>query len=238
MDWLPKDPDETRRYTVDWSEIAPDTILSFTLTRTAGTVTIGTTGIEDDDRSIYALIRGGVDGETATFLHRITTTLGQVIERTISLRVIASADSLSPVTGFTKGDLVSMALEELGIASYVFDVDAGENVSALRKLDAMMAEFQGSCPTLTYSQPATSGTSTAADASGIDEAIVNAVVANLAVRLAPSYGKSPATETRRAAADGRGRILSIYAKRVEYDLPPSFPRGAARRDGFNIQTGA
>jgi hypothetical protein len=232
MEWTPKDPDETRRYVIDWREIYPDTIASFTLTRTAGTVEIEET--DNDSRAVYALLSGGVDAETATFLHRITTDEGQVLERTISLRIGAGADSLSPASTITKGALGARALHHLGIANYVFDVESEETISTLKTLDSMIAEWQAKLNDMGYIQPATNGTSQPSDPAGIDEAMVEAVAANLALRVAPSYGKTTSGELRAMARDGRSFVFSSYSRARAVEIPSYLPLGAGNRRQIRI----
>lgn len=224
MEWTPKDPDATVRYVIEWGEIAPDTIESFTLTVATGTVTIG--DADNDDTNVYALISGGADGETATFDHTITTTLGQVLPRAISLRIVADADVLSPDSSITKGAITVRALGKLGIANYVFDTEAEEDVSALRQLDSMAARWQSKLEPFGYRQPDTNGTSLPSDQAGIEEADVDAFISNLAVLLAPDYGKTPAGVLNKQAAESRSEMFTRYARRVEYQLPNRTPTGA------------
>ena len=43
--------------------------------------------------------------------------------------------------GWTKREYIEQAFEEIGLASYVFDLTPEQLQSALRKLDAMLAEW-------------------------------------------------------------------------------------------------
>lgn len=43
---------------------------------------------------------------------------------------------------YTKGELVNAALEEIGLASYEFDISSESSESALRRLDSMMMEWK------------------------------------------------------------------------------------------------
>jgi hypothetical protein len=43
--------------------------------------------------------------------------------------------------GYTKRQFISAAFEEIGLASYVFDLQPEQLQSALRRLDAMMADW-------------------------------------------------------------------------------------------------
>ena len=55
--------------------------------------------------------------------------------------------------GYTKQQFVSAALEEIGLASYVFDLQPEQLQSALRRLDAMMADWNGKGIRLGYPLP-------------------------------------------------------------------------------------
>lgn len=224
MKWTPKDPSATVRYAIPWGEIYPDTIASFTLTVSSGTVTIEET--DNDVRAVYALISGGADGETATLAHTITTEAGQVLPLTITLPIGIGDDVLDPRTSYTKGDLVIQALGQIGIANYVFDTEAEEDQAALRLLDDMLADWQDGLLPLGYNQPEASGGSLPADASGLSKSITGTVIANLAVHLAPSYGKTPSPFLLRRAAMGRSRVFTKY--RIEAEIPMSSrtPMGA------------
>jgi hypothetical protein len=222
--WNPKEPGETVLYSVDWTEIAPDTIDSFTITRSTGTVVIGDT--DNDDTTVTALISGGVNAETATLTNTITTSLGQILVKTISLKVAADADVLSPISTITKGAIVIRALGKLGIANYVFDTEAEEDVSALRQLDSLAASWQGKLRPFGYLQPATNGASLPSDDAGIDEADVDAFIYGLAEVLAPDYGKNLSGPIMKRAADERSAFLCRYQVQAEYAMPRRQPVGA------------
>jgi hypothetical protein len=230
--WNPKAPGETVRYTIDWGEIDPDTIESYTLTRSSGTVVIGTTDF--DDTHVYALISGGVDGETATLAHTATTALGQILTSTITLKVVADADVFSPVSTITKGTLIIRALGKLGIANYVFDTEAEEDASALRQLDSLAARWQGQLKPIGYLQPSSNGGSLPTDDSGIDERDIDAFIYNLADVLAPDYGKSVPPQVARVAIETRSELFCRYANLQEYQLTGKTPVGAGNRTNRNF----
>jgi hypothetical protein len=223
----PKAPSETARYAIPWNEIYPDTIVSFTLTVSSGTVVIGDTDF--DPRTVYALISGGVDGETATLAHTITTTAGQVLPLTITLKVGLGDDVLDPRTSYTKGDLVIQALGQISIANYVFDTEAEEDQAALRLLDDMLADWQDGLEPLGYNFPDSAGGSLPSDDCGLSKSIIGAVVANLAVQLAPSYGKTPSPFLLRRSAMGRSNVFTKYRIDVEVQMNPRTPLGAGNR---------
>ena len=44
--------------------------------------------------------------------------------------------------GWTKRQLLSQAYEEIGLANYVFDIQPEQEMSALRRLDAMVQSWE------------------------------------------------------------------------------------------------
>jgi P22 tail accessory factor len=94
---------------------------------------------------------------------------------------------------WTKKQVIKQAYEELGIASYEFDVSPEEMQTGLRILDLLMAEWNIHGIRVSYN----SGDDIAAQ-TGVPDWAVNALFLTLAVRLAPSLGKTPAAETKAA----------------------------------------
>jgi hypothetical protein len=94
---------------------------------------------------------------------------------------------------WTKKQVIKQAYEELGIASYEFDVSPEEMQTGLRILDLLMAEWNIHGIRVSYN----SGDDIAAQ-TGVPDWAVNALFLTLAVRLAPSLGKTPAPETKAA----------------------------------------
>lgn len=133
-------------------------------------------------------------------------------------------------TTYTKGNLVEQALDEIGIASYVFDIEAEEDIAALRKLDRMCASWAARLSTdFIFLQPLTSGGSLPGDDPGVDDADVDAVVLNLALRLAPGYGKTTSGELRSAARDAKNVLFGRYANNTELEMSSRLPMGAGNR---------
>jgi hypothetical protein len=177
-----KDPSETDIYTVNWLDrLGGETISTSSFAVALGTVTI--TGQSHTTTAANVTLSGGADGEQAQITNTIVTSGARTLEETIILWILDS--SLRNLTSYTKGDLVLMALGELGIANYEFDIEAEEDIRALNKLDGMMAELTYGLTETGYIYPAASGSSAIADPPGIDASIVEAVVANLAIKLAP-----------------------------------------------------
>lgn len=107
----------------------------------------------------------------------------------------------------TKRQLIEAAHAELGLADYVFDLPAEQLQLALRRLDAMMAEWNGMGLRLGYPIPGSvEGGDLDTDA-GVPDSAWETIVLNLAIRLAPSFGKAVAQETKAEAKRGFNMLL-------------------------------
>lgn len=127
---------------------------------------------------------------------------------------------------WTKRQIIEQAFEEIGLASYVFDLTADQLESALRRLDLMVASWQAKNIQIGYPLPASPQNS------DIDEQIQTslnnneALVLNLAVRLAPAYGKSVSPDTKIAAKSLYDQLLMEAAMPYEMQFPRTMPLGA------------
>lgn len=130
---------------------------------------------------------------------------------------------------YTKRQFVIAALEEIGMASYIFDAQPEQLQSALVRLDAMMANWNGKGIRLGYPIPSTQGASSLDENTAVPDSSNEAVITNLAMRLAPSYGKTVSPDTRAVARDAYNLILSRAAMPPEQQLPDTMPAGAGNK---------
>jgi hypothetical protein len=127
---------------------------------------------------------------------------------------------------WTKRQIIEQAFEEMGLASYVYDLSADQLQSALRRLDLMVASWQTKNIQIGYPL------STFPENSNIDEEIQTslnnneALVMNLAVRLAPSYGKVIQPETKVTAKLLYDQLLIDAAAPIEQQYVKTLPLGA------------
>lgn len=220
----PKLPTETVAYMADWAkELGGDIITTFTLTVSSGTVTLSEQ--TNFGQFIRFLVAGGANGETATLAMSVTTAGDQVLKRTLSLSIANGVTALVPITT-TKQTIVNMAFEEIGLSSYEFDATPEEQFSALRRLDALMAQWQVSGLDLGYNFPSAIGAGNPNDPANIPDLSVNAVAISLALRIMPAIGKTMSAETRVALAQGLVAIRAYCAVIPERALPSSTALGA------------
>lgn len=130
---------------------------------------------------------------------------------------------------WTKRQLVSKAHGEIALAGYEFDITAEEQNDALERLDAMLGTWEGKQIRLGYRFPATPEDSDLDDVSGLPDMANEAVYLNLAIRLAPSFGKQLSNSTLAAAKDAYDTLLVTAAFPTQQQMPNTMPRGAGNK---------
>jgi len=128
-------------------------------------------------------------------------------------------------------------MAEIGLASYAFDLMPEQREAALRRLDSMMAEWNGRGLRLGYPVPDNPADSDIDDSSNIPDAAWEAVITNLALRIAPSYGKQVNPETKVTARHSLNTIFARASLPTEMKLI-SMPSGAGNKSIDNPFTPA
>lgn len=131
--------------------------------------------------------------------------------------------------GWTKRQLVAEGLGEVGLASFEFDTTPDEQQMVLRRLDTMMATWEARGVRVGYRFPASPDASNLDDDSGLPDSAVETAYLNLAIRIAPSFGKVVSGETKKNARDGWDLLLVAAAQPIEQQLPSTLPRGAGQK---------
>ncbi len=105
---------------------------------------------------------------------------------------------------WTKKQIIEQAFAEIGIASYTFDTTADERENSLRILDTMMAQWTTRGIVFDPIYPATvnPGEGDIDDETNAPNDAVSAMYTNLALRVAPGFGKTPSNKTVKDAASG------------------------------------
>jgi hypothetical protein len=129
---------------------------------------------------------------------------------------------------YTKRQLVEAAMAEIGLASYAFDLLPEQRELALRRLDSMMAEWNTRGLRLGYPVPDNPADSDIDQDSNLPDAAWEAVITNLALKMAPSYGKQVNPETKITARHSLNTILARASMPAEMKLP-AMPAGAGNK---------
>lgn len=126
----------------------------------------------------------------------------------------------------TKLVLINSAFTELGLANYVFDLSPEMQQDALARANRMAAMWDGMLIRLGYSM----GTDLAGEA-GLPDTAEECFVLQLAMRLAPTVGKTVSMETRLNARNALNAMLTANAKRPRQAYPAHLPLGAGTGRG-------
>ena len=102
----------------------------------------------------------------------------------------------------------------------MFNLTADELRDAMRRLDSMMALWttRDIIFTTVYPQPTTYGGGSLDDATNAPDNALEAMYLNLAVSLAPSYGKALSPDTRGAAKASYTTLLGQYVTGAQVSL--------------------
>ena len=105
----------------------------------------------------------------------------------------------------TRATILSRALGRLAMGDYQFDVTPDERAATRTSLDAMMAEWDAVGITLGYT---TSDGDNDADDMTTPPWADQAIWSNLALRMAPDFGKMPSPDLKRDARRGMDLVTS------------------------------
>lgn len=106
--------------------------------------------------------------------------------------------------GLTKRQVIEQAYEEIGKAGYEFDLQPEELQSALRRLDSMMLSWATLGFRVGYSGG--DGTGDIDAEAEVPGWAYEALYLNLAVKIAPSFGKTPSPLTLQGAKAAKDQL--------------------------------
>lgn len=127
---------------------------------------------------------------------------------------------------YTKRQFVLGAFEELGMANYVFDLQPEQIQGAARRLDAMLAEWNGRGVSLGYTLATLPDNVDVSQDSGVPDWANEAIILNLALRIAPGYGKMVPLETKQSAKSALETVMRNVTTTREQQFPSHLPVGA------------
>jgi hypothetical protein len=130
---------------------------------------------------------------------------------------------------YTKRQFVEEAFAELGMANYTFDLQPQQLDTALRRLDTMMATWNAKGIRLGYPLPSSPQDSDLDTETQVPDSANEAIVTNLAIRLAPQYGKQVQIDTRTTAKLGYDTLLARATFPLEQQFPRTLPLGAGQK---------
>lgn len=130
---------------------------------------------------------------------------------------------------WTKRQFVTQAFEEIGYASYAFDLQPEQLQAGLRRLEAMIATWNGRGVRLSYPLSSNPDNADLDTATNVPDSANEAIYANLAIKIAPMVGKTASPETKQTARAAYMQLLSRFTKPNELQLPNSMPSGTGNK---------
>lgn len=130
---------------------------------------------------------------------------------------------------WTKRDYITQAFEEIGLGSYVFDLTPEQLQSALRRLNSMMATWNAKGIRLGFPLPSSPNGDDLDDVATVPDRANEAIVLNLAIRIAPGFGKAVMPETKVAAREAYNAMLTHYTHPIEMQFQGTLPVGAGNK---------
>lgn len=130
---------------------------------------------------------------------------------------------------YTKRQLIEDAFAELALAGYVFDLSPEDLQTALRRMDSMVALWAAKNINISYPLSANPDDSYISQNANIQPYAVDAVICNLALSIAPSFGKQIPQDIRIRAKRGLDFLCSIAAIPPQVKMPSHLPIGAGNK---------
>lgn len=130
---------------------------------------------------------------------------------------------------WTKRQFVEQAFNEAGLASYVFDLTPEQLQSALRQLDAMLATWNSKGIRISFPLPSSPELSDIDQETTVPDSANEAIYLNLAVRIAPGFGRQLLPDTKASAKAAYDALLARAAMPIEMQLPMNMPVGAGNK---------
>ncbi len=135
---------------------------------------------------------------------------------------------------WTKREFVVAAFGEIGLASYVFDLSPEQLQSALTRLDTMMATWDGQGIRLGYPLPSSPSASNLDDPSNVPDSANEMVFQNLALRIAPGFGKTVSPDTKLSAINAyNAAVGKAMGVPPEKQMPGTMPAGTGNKPWRN-----
>lgn len=131
--------------------------------------------------------------------------------------------------GYSRRQFIAAAFEEIGMADYVFDLQPEQLQGAARRLDSMLLDWNARGIRLGPNVSATVEVSDLDTDMGLPDSANEATITNLAMKIAPSYGKQVQPGTMMAAKNALNTLYAVAAAPPTMRLPHTMPSGAGNK---------
>lgn len=132
--------------------------------------------------------------------------------------------------GWTKRQFAEKAFEKIGYASYTYDLQPEQILSAVQDMDSMIAGWNQTGIEIAYPMPGGPNDTDVNQETGVPNAANLAIYMNLGVLIAPGFGKLLAPEFKALAAQAYSNLLNWATRPVgQMCLPGRMPIGAGNK---------
>lgn len=135
----------------------------------------------------------------------------------------------------TKRQLITQAFGEAGLASYIYTLRPEQWQQALIRMDRMMAQWDSVGIRVGYLLARQQDESDLDDESGAFLYAENAIALQLALQIAPAYGKIVSEDAKASAKTAYSMLLTANYSIPEMRYPQTMPTGAGNKQLPNAQ---
>ena len=130
---------------------------------------------------------------------------------------------------WSKKEFINQAFNQIGYASYEYDLPPEQLQLSLKQLDSMIATWNGKGIYIGYPLPSRPTLSKLDDLTDVPDFANEAIYLNLAIRISPTIGKPVSQDTKTAAFFAYQEMLSNTTKPCEMQFPSTLGRGAGNK---------
>lgn len=127
---------------------------------------------------------------------------------------------------YTKRQFIQDAFANNGVTVYDMDIDGGEYQIALNKLDNMMSEWDADGIRVSYPLPRSPSESSLDTLTAVPQKANNAIVVNLANRIASIIRKPVTRDMKVEAKDAKRALIKSLVNIKEQQYLDTTPKGA------------
>lgn len=131
--------------------------------------------------------------------------------------------------GWSKRQFVEQAFRKAGLAALVFDLQPDQLQSAMVDMDAMVSTWYSKGIKIGYPLPTNPQNSDLDQETGVPSEANEAIYLNLALRIAPDFGKTVMPEVKISAKLAYDALLSKASMPGKQQLPRTMPQGAGNK---------
>lgn len=131
--------------------------------------------------------------------------------------------------GWSKRQFVEQAFRKAGLAAIVFDLQPDQLQSAMVDMDAMVATWYAKGIKIGYPLPSSPQNSGLDQATSVPSEGNEAIYLNLALRIAPDFGKTVMPDVKISAKLAYDALLAKAAMPGKTQLPVTMPQGAGNK---------